>query len=213
VVAVVQDLEEAPASEVEEEWVAAVVSVGEVARDAGSVPERAQASVVAPVLVAGWSVVAPVLVAGWEAVPVEALEVAAASEAGQVEASVSVVGRAEALVVELAVILVVDLEAARVPAVGLALELELDRARVWAAALDTVVAPAEKLVPVAEVVSAEEPVQAGELVLVVLAALAEELVQVVDSTVAVLGLEEEEDWAEAVGSVVEEARKVGLVVA
>jgi hypothetical protein len=63
------------------------------------------------------------------------------------------------------------------------------------------------------VVSAEEPVQAGELVLVVLAALAEELVQVVDSTVAVLSLEEEEDWAEAVGSVVEEARKVGLVVA
>jgi hypothetical protein len=41
VVAVVQDLEEAPASEVEEEWVVAVVSEEEVAREAGLAPERA----------------------------------------------------------------------------------------------------------------------------------------------------------------------------
>jgi hypothetical protein len=40
VVAVVQDLEEAPASEVEEEWVVAVVSEEEVAREAGLAPER-----------------------------------------------------------------------------------------------------------------------------------------------------------------------------
>jgi hypothetical protein len=73
-----------------------------------------------------------------------------------------VVGRAEALVVELAVVLVVDLEAAQVTAVDLV--------------------------------------------------LAKELVQVVDSAMAVLGLEEE-DWVAAVGLVVEAAWEVGLVVA